>query len=1456
MTAPQTVIWLFAIMVGVLFWQTATAAPPVEVLKVAGTSAETKFVAFSPDGQYLAVAGTGTAFLEIRFFHVKTGEPAVTLKPKAAVLEIAFSPDGKRFGAAIGGAGGGFGGGARDIVVWELESGKELYKLEGVYHTHAWSFSPDGKQLATGNFDGTITVWDAAKGDEIVSFKLEGAKGQIEHVKFMGNGGQLAGVESNTSTVYIFDSATGNVRKNFPVGSKDIGDLVLSRDNRRMAVLAAHPQGHGYMPYICDPSTGRVLVDMYWRVESGPSNLGFSPDGKWLALRGLPQDRTSKHGPVRIWDAASGKELAQIKDRDPSFLAVSPDSSLLAGACKRDGVVVWKVAEPDAMFRTDVRTVVAGASKQAVPTTERTGSPMTAPVAAVVTKPLLLEGHTTPKENDEPRPEHKIVDLALSPDHTQLASVNAAGQLLLWNLKSGESTTLAQQGGARRVRFTLDGKTLLGGDHHHMSAWDVATKTGKSSFGEAGSASPRWHMAGDATAFAVLEYPGKGVNRYRFVQTASDKTLMTLQESAKNLAVANGGRLAAFSDKRDIRLLDLAAGRELDAIPGLPFEPDQLIFDPSGKQLAAVAYHCKQFQIWELAGASPRLATRAEVGGLSSNSVCQFTPDGKQLLFVGSKVQIWDAATNKVQQIIGLKETAIVSADGRTALGLTKDTQILVAELPSGKTRTILELTIPPGKNRHNYASGALAIASDGSFAAIGTLAGRIEVRPLVADATEIEVTTLASPIPDTVSRGETPQGGHHVGFSEDGKYVVAARRRWTAIAEIESGKFWFPLVESRNTTQGLRVNSYLFHPTKKSMVALDYAETGIWSYDIGAERPTKPLTRTQYYAFRRSPDGKMAIAVHKPPSKSAQLVLLGSEDNKVIGEPILQDLPGDDGTLHAMHFAFSTDGDRIAVAMKRTVRIWDVATRKEWQVAAEGDYGAIYLIDGGRTLVTAPGWSALTGMERPIELYDVATGQKTAPIELRRHHTGAVHTVAVSPREAVFATAGDQGEVLLRALPTGDLIRRLTGHTGPVEGLAFSPGGNLLASVALGERDQKLLTSKSLEMRIWKLDASSLSRPEPLAPKSSSPAPEPFRPALAPRELASFDVKLPAGPAMQFSPDGKVLAAGFGTAALYDVAGKQVRWTEALQARDHSQGVPYYFSSDGQWLAGRDDDSSRKVAVTDLTTGKTQKTDGTWGMSCAAFSPDGKTLLVGKSNTSDKNEHPAIVALDPKTLTVKVGIPLRGAFCDALAYAPDGSVIAAGLVQPQTRRVVLLDPQTLEIKATLVEGYNGAVNWLRFSPEGKSLALAVSSDLTRYQIWKMADRTLWRSSESRGLTDTTFMSFVGESSILIRPSGTNTLALYDLATGSQRATIDYKALHPPTGGVPMRGFALSRDGRWMVTGGTNGKAVVWDVVRAKNVATIDAHEDEILAAVLSDDGRRLATAGKDDRIKVWAIGE
>jgi WD40 repeat protein len=221
---------------------------------------------------------------------------------------------------------------------------------------------------------------------------------------------------------------------------------------------------------------------------------------------------------------------------------------------------------------------------------------------------------------------------------------------------------------------------------------------------------------------------------------------------------------------------------------------------------------------------------------------------------------------------------------------------------------------------------------------------------------------------------------------------------------------------------------------------------------------------------------------------------------------------------------------------------------------------------------VKAEARSALTiNLARPHHIAAQITG-----------HTGPVDALTFSPDGTTLASASWDGTIRLWEAATGHPRGRpITGHAqpadwapDPVTGVAFSPDGKTLASAA-----------DDSTVRLWDV-ATGQPRGHPLTGHTDSV-----------NEVA-------------FSPDQKTLASASddGTMRLWDVATGQPRGHPLTGHTTFVNGVT--FSPDGTILASASDDGT--VRLWDVATGHLRGeplTGHTGAVNDVAFSPDGKTL-------------------------------------------------------------------------------------------------------------------------------------------------------------------------------------------------------------------------------------------------------
>jgi eukaryotic-like serine/threonine-protein kinase len=163
----------------------------------------------SPDGRHVAIAGNGEPPDGINLAHAawvhifdsQTLERVLKWRHGSARVEasaVAWSPDGKQIVTGdINGL----------AEVREMRTGRKVSTAN--LHTttiSALAWSPDGHRIASGSGDRSVCVWDPHSGEELMRF--EEIPSEIDHVLWSANGRKLVAVTVEGS-VYVWDAAKG-----------------------------------------------------------------------------------------------------------------------------------------------------------------------------------------------------------------------------------------------------------------------------------------------------------------------------------------------------------------------------------------------------------------------------------------------------------------------------------------------------------------------------------------------------------------------------------------------------------------------------------------------------------------------------------------------------------------------------------------------------------------------------------------------------------------------------------------------------------------------------------------------------------------------------------------------------------------------------------------------------------------------------------------------------------------------------------------------------------------------------------------------------------------------------------------------------------------------------------------------------------------------------------------------
>ena len=374
--------------------------------------------------------------------------------------------------------------------------------------------------------------------------------------------------------------------------------------------------------------------------------------------------------------------------------------------------------------------------------------------------------------------------------------------------------------------------------------------------------------------------------------------------------------------------------------------------------------------------------------------------------------------------------------------------------------------------------------------------------------------------------------------------------------------------------------------------------------------------------------------------------------------------------------------------------------------------------------------------------------------------------------------------------------IAVLAGHGFPVQAIAFSPGGRLLAVI---DNDHSL--------HLWNV-ATRQPLGAPLTGAVNSAA---------------------------FSPDGTLLAAGGSdhTVRLWDV-------TTRRQAYDLRAGTATIdsvaFSPDGTLLAaGGSDHTVRLWNVATRQPLGAPLTGHAGAVESVAFSPDGTMLASGGDDHT--------VRLWDVATRQPVGVPLTGhtGLVDSVAFSPDGTMLASGGFDGTVR---LWDVASGRPAGHPLTAPVGLVDSVQFSLDGKTLAAAGNDGSVR--LWDVATGQPAGDPLAHPAGLGVSAVFSPDGTLLATGGDDGTVRLWDLAT---RRPVASPVIRPPW---PIESVTFSPDGTTLAIGGYRTLRL-WDVARQRLISDLPIHpKDAIFAVAFGHDGKTLDTSDIDGTVQVW----
>ncbi|MFF4219436.1 nSTAND1 domain-containing NTPase [Streptomyces nondiastaticus] len=620
------------------------------------------------------------------------------------------------------------------------------HRLTG--HTSAVAsvtFSPDGKSLATGSFDGTARIWDVATGKPLTT--LTGHSAPVRSVAFSPDGKTLA-TSSDDRATRLWNVATGENRGLLTGHNRPVMSVAFSPDGLTIATASAD-----YTARLWDVATGahRTTLDVHAEVLS----LAFSPDSKVLITGG--GERTA-----RIWDIATRESRLTFEETPSTIVrsvAFAPDGKSFATG-HEDGT-----AQLRDMTTGKTRTIHTGqqAPVQSVAfspdgTTLATNGARSAQLWDVATGAArsTLTGHSAP-----------VQSVAFSPDGKSFATGSSDGTARIWDARteSARGALPGQDSPVEAVAFSPDGKALATSHYDKtVRVWDVAARrvrrvlTGHTALVASVAFSP------DGKSLATGSYDG--TVRLWDITTARTRTRAILPKHAAPVTrVAfspDGKALVTGSQDTAVRIWDILTGTMRSTYTGPTAPGGPSVISPDGKTAVMGSLPGDLDRTMRIRDVATNGTRTIATGHTDRVVLMALSPDGGTLATSSGEesartaayddtVRLWDARTGKARNAItsltGNVLAMAFSPDGKTIAISTDDKTVRLWDVATGKARSTLS---------EDVAQVALmAFSPDGKMLATSTgYQGDRTVRLWEVD------------LPDAAEAGRRVCGALHRGFT------------------------------------------------------------------------------------------------------------------------------------------------------------------------------------------------------------------------------------------------------------------------------------------------------------------------------------------------------------------------------------------------------------------------------------------------------------------------------------------------------------------------------------------------------------------------------------------------------------------------------------------------------------------------------------------------------------------
>lgn len=591
------------------------------------------------------------------------------------VLSVAFSPDGRQLAT---------GDTDCQVRVWDTDTGQLLQICRG----HAnWvrfvTFSPDGQLLASGGADHTVRLWQAESGVGVKT--LSGHSHEVFAVAFSPDG-QLLASASGDGTVKLWEVRHGTCCQTLRGHQDWVRSLAFlpSSDlaQNRIPSWQLVSGGIDGCIKLWDTATGNCLQTFIGHTGDIRS-LAVSPDGQILASG-------SGDGTLKLWDCCTWECLATYSGHSGGVYCVvfSPTHDWLISSSGDRTVKLWD-------WHTDIclKTLHGHFNEVCSVAVHPDGQRLACVSLDQKVKLWDISSgrclHTWEGHTDWALP------VAFSPDNRYLASGSNDKTIMIWDWHTGQPVLNlnGHKDFVYSVVFSPDSRLLASGSTDCTARlWDLQTGQcrqilqGHQDWINAIAIHPQGHQLATASADTTV----------KLWNLHTGQCLHTLaQHNAKLLGVAfspTGEYLASCGSDQRIQLWDSTTGEPGITLTGHTSRVWSVAFSPDGKTLASSSTD-QTVKLWCLNTAT---CLKTFEGHTNWVFAVAFSPDGQYLASASHDhtLRLWEVATGKCLQVCRghwhLVSSLAYSADGQAIATGSQDQTVRIWNTATGECNRVL----------------------------------------------------------------------------------------------------------------------------------------------------------------------------------------------------------------------------------------------------------------------------------------------------------------------------------------------------------------------------------------------------------------------------------------------------------------------------------------------------------------------------------------------------------------------------------------------------------------------------------------------------------------------------------------------------------------------------------------------------------------------------------------------